>query len=210
MSARETPLTDHLAVLSAALPEAQRRARECELAFRRAEGDVARLRDATIDAFADGDERRAAKASKERDAAEGTTLRNCAERLEGAKRAVAKAEAALGLFARENVDGLLQERRAEGLAAAQAVEDAVEQLAQAHALWNTVYGDVAALLRSAGRDSRDVPKFPERLAELVRAARRADSVQVAPPLPGGHLLIPPTRPAEMPASPDPATHSSRL
>jgi hypothetical protein len=45
-----------------------------------------------------------------------------------------------------------------------------------------------------------VPKLPERLAELVRAARRADSVQVAPPLPGGHLLVPPTRPAEVPAS----------
>jgi hypothetical protein len=175
MSSRkqDRPLSARLAALSEALPAAKQRERECELAHRRAEADVARLRDAVIDAHSDGDEQRAAKASRERDKAEQVTLRDAEERLEGAKRAVAKAEAERGLYAAENVDGLIAERQPDARAAAQAVEDAVEELGRAHAVWSGVESDVAALLRVAGRNPGALPRFPELLANLVRDARRA-------------------------------------
>jgi hypothetical protein len=191
MTARkqERPLGAQLAAMREAIVTAKQRARDCELAHRRADGDVARLRDAVIDAHADGDEARARKAGTERDKAERTTLRDAAERLEGARRAVVKAEADLGLFAREHADALLAEQRPAAVAAAQGVEDAVEQLGEAHARWQAVAADVVGLLRLAGRNT-SLPAFPERLADLVRDARRSDGVLVPPPVPHRHAATP--------------------
>jgi hypothetical protein len=42
---------------------------------------------------------------------------------------------------------------------------------------------VAGLLRTAGRDTGALPVFPERLAGLVRDARRAGGSDVPAPLP---------------------------
>jgi hypothetical protein len=191
MTARKRPLSARLAELGEAVPAAQRRARECEIAHRRVVAEIAQLTDAVANAYADGAEDRAAKASKQRAALEQGSLREAEERLEGAKRAVAKAEAERGLFAAENVDGLIAERRADATAAAAAVEGAVEQLGQAHAQWTGLENEVAALLRLAGRDTRGMPRFPERLADLVRDARKAGGVEVPPPVPGGHAVAPP-------------------
>jgi hypothetical protein len=55
MTARKTPLSDRLAELNAAVPVAQQRARECELAHRRVVAEIARLTDAVTDAYADSD-----------------------------------------------------------------------------------------------------------------------------------------------------------
>src|SRR5215211_1009763 len=186
MTAREQnrPLTAQLAAMNEAIVKAKQRARECELAHRRAEADLVRLRDAVIDAHAENNETKARKASTERDKAEGTTLRDAAERLEGANRAVAKAEADRGLFARENADALVRERLGDAIAVARAVEDAVEQLGQPHSQWQAVASDVMGLLRLAGQNT-SLPAFPERLVALVRDARRSDGVVVPPPLPGG-------------------------
>jgi len=184
MTARKRPLSARLAELGEAVPAAQRRARECELAHRRVAAEIKQLTDAVTDAYADDDEDRAAKASKQRAALEQGSLREAEERLEGAKRAVANAEAERGLFAAENVDGLIAERQPDARAAAQAVEEAVEQLGRAHAAWTGVESDVAALLRVAGRNLGTLPRFPELLANLVRDARRAGGVGVPVPLPG--------------------------
>ena len=181
-------MSARLVALSEAVPAAQRRARECELEHRRVSGEIARLTDAVTDSYADGDEARAAKASKQRALLEQGSLREAAERLEGAKRAVAKAEAERGLYAAENVDGLVAERAPDARAAAEAVEAAVERLGRAHAAWQGVASDVAGLLRLAGRDTR-LPGFPEQLATLVKDARRSDGVTVPPPLPGGHAHV---------------------
>ncbi len=185
---RERPLGARLAELGEAITAAKQRARDCELAHSRAQGDVLRLRDAVIDALAADDEARARKASAARDKAEQATLRDAAERLEGATRRVAKAEAELGLFAREHADALVAERAPDARTAAEAVEAAVEQLGQAHAQWQGVASEVAGLLRLAGRDT-SLPAFPEQLATLVRDARRSDGVTVPPPLPGGHAHV---------------------
>jgi hypothetical protein len=145
--------------------------------------EIAQLTDAVADAYAD-DEAQAAKASKQRAALELGSLRNAEERLEGAKRAVTKAEAERGLFAAENVDGLIDEREPDARGVAAAVEQAVEQLGRAYVQWTGVESDVAALLRVAGRNSGTLPRFPELLANLVRDARRAGGVEVPLPLPG--------------------------
>jgi len=197
MSARkqDRPLSDRLAVLSDAVPAASRRARECEVAHRGVVAEIARLTDAVTDAYAEGDEARAAKASKERAKLEQGSLREAEERLEGAHLAAAKAEAARGLFAAEHVDGLLAERLPDAVGAAAGAEQALEDLSRAHARWNGVEAEAAALLRLAGRDTRDLPRFPGRLATLVRDARHAGDVSVPPPTPGGLAMVPVPREA---------------
>ena len=67
MSARKQnrPLSARLAVLGEAVASASRRAREAELEARRVEVDIARLKDVTLDAYAAGDDAKAAKASHE-------------------------------------------------------------------------------------------------------------------------------------------------
>jgi ElaB/YqjD/DUF883 family membrane-anchored ribosome-binding protein len=190
MTARnqDRPLSTRLGELEHAFVVAGHRIRDAELAHRRAEADVARLRDVVIDALADNDEPAAAKASKVRDKAD-MALRDTAERLEGARRGAAKAETARGMFAREHADGLIAERRPDAIAAAQAVEDAIDALARSQAVWNGVAAEVAAMLRAAGRGSGAVPNFPDALGRLVKDARRADGVPVPVPLPGDHAHV---------------------
>jgi hypothetical protein len=65
MTARKRPLSARLVELGEAVPAAQRRARECEVAHRRVVAEIARLTDAVADAYASSDEARAAKASKQ-------------------------------------------------------------------------------------------------------------------------------------------------
>jgi hypothetical protein len=190
MTPRKTPLSDRLAALSEAVPAANRRARECELAHRRVVAEIAQLTDAVTDAYADGDEGRAAKASKQRAALEQGSLREAEERLEGARRAVQRADVERSTFAMENIDGLIAERRADATAAAAAVEEAVEALGEAHARWQGVAAEVMSLLRLTGGDTR-LPAFPEKLSDLVRDARRAGGVGCPPPVPGGHAVVPP-------------------
>jgi chromosome segregation ATPase len=190
MTARKTPLSDRLAELSAAVPAANQHARALEVEHRRVVAEIARLTDAIADAYSNNDEARAAKAIKQRAMLETGSLREAEERLEGARRAVSRAESERGMFAREHADALVAERRPDAVAAAQAVENAIEQLGEAHQRWQTVAAEVAGLLRLAGRDSRDMPTIPERLTDLVRDARRAGGVGVPPPIPGGNAALP--------------------
>ena len=198
---RKTPLTVKLAEHGVNVAASNRRAREAELALSRITGETKRLSDAITDAYADGDERRAAAASKER-AALDANLREHEERLEGARRAGTKAEAERAAFATLNVDGLIAEREPDARAVAALCEDVVEQLAQAQARWNAVEAEVAGLLRLAGRDAGTLPTFPAALATLVRDARRAGDLRVPPPLPGGQSMVPvrsePVIPASLP------------
>jgi hypothetical protein len=190
MTARKTPLSDRLAELSAAVPVANQHARALELEHRRVVAEIARLTDAIADAYADGDDARAAKAITQRATLETGSLREAEERLEGARRAVSRAESERGMFAREHTEALIAERRPDAVAAAEAVEAAIEQLGDAHARWQAVAAEVAGLLRLAGRDSRDMPTFPARLTDLVRDARRAGGVGVPAPVPGGYVSVP--------------------
>jgi hypothetical protein len=186
----DRPLSRRLEALGEAVPAAKRRERECEIAHRSVVAEIAQLTDAVAESYADGDEGRAAKASKQRAALESGSLREAEERLEGARRTVSRAEAERGVFAAENIDGLLRERNGDAAAVARAAEQAIVQLSDAHAAWNAVEAEIAGLLRLAGRDTRDLPKFPVQLATLVSDARRADGVQVPPPVPGGHAIVP--------------------
>lgn len=204
-----SPLSDRLATLSEAVPAASQRARECDIAHRKVVGEIAQLTDAVTDAYADNDEAKAAKASKQRAALEQGSLREAEERLEGARRAVQRAEVERSTFAAENITGLLRERHADAAAVAQATEDAIEQLGQAHAAWAAVANEVSALLRLAARDTRDMPSFPEQLEHLVRDARRAGGVDVPLPVPGGRIAVAPAHiPATLPKQ-DPAQKPPR-
>ncbi len=184
--AADRRLTSKLTALGQAIVAAKARVRDCDLAHRKVAADVARLTDAVLEAHAVGADDRAAVASKQRAALESTTLRDAAERLEGAKLAVTRAEADRGLFARENVDRLLAEWAPESSAVAQAVEDAVEQLGQAHSRWNAVEAELLALLRLAGRNTGNTTRFPEALATLIRDAKREGGAGVPAPGPSRH------------------------
>lgn len=187
MTARKRPLSSRLVELSDVMATAKQRERECELEHRRVEAEIAQLTDAVTDSYADGDEARAAKASKQRASLEQGSLREAEERLEGARRAAQRADVERATFAAGNIEGLLGEREADALAAARAVEGAVEELGRAHARWNGVESEIAALLRLAGRDMRDMPRFPAQLETLARDARRAGGVDVPLPLPGERM-----------------------
>jgi len=184
MTARtKQPLNARLAEHGAAVTTAKQRVRELELTHGRVAADVARLRDATVDSFADGDEQRAAKASRERATLERDGLPEAVERLEGARRALQRAEVEAGAFAVEHLDGLVRERSEQAHAAARQVEEALDGLAKAYAAWTAVEQDVAGLYRLAGQPTQDVARFPAELAELVRHARRVGDVEVPAPLP---------------------------
>jgi hypothetical protein len=128
---RKQALNARLAELGAAVVAAKQRVRDAEIAQRRVEADVARLRDAVIDAHADGDEARAAKARSERATLERDGLPEAVERFEGARLALQRAEIEVGAFAVEHLDGLLSELRPDAVRVAEAVEEAVEQLSRA-------------------------------------------------------------------------------
>ena len=179
--AKARPVSARLVELGDAIVAAKQRARAAELGHREITAKVEQTTEAIKDAYAAGDEAKAAKLGRERAKLAGDTTPG--ERLEGAQRAVAKAEASRGLYASENADGLIAELEPDARAAAQAVEDAVEQLGAAHAAWSGVQSDVAALLRLAGR-STALPAFPPALLDLTRDARRAGGVGVPLPLPG--------------------------
>ena len=66
-------------------------------------------------------------------------------------------------------------------AAAEAVEQAVADLARAKARWDAVQADAVSLLRTAGASTAGLPSFPNRLADLVLDARRADGIDCPPP-----------------------------
>lgn len=183
-------LTAQLAAMGEAIVAAKARVRDCDMAHQKVVADVATLTDDVLEAHADGDDARAAKASKERAKLEQTTLREAAERLEGARRGVTRAEADRGLFAREHIDAMVRELAPERSAVARAVEDAVEQLAQAHARWNAVEAEVLALLRLAGRNTGETTRFPEALATLIRDVRRAGGAGVPAPGPSQHVPQP--------------------
>ena len=184
---QDRPLTARLAQLGEALVAAKQRVRERELEHRRVAAEIAQLTDAVANAFADNDEARAAEASKQRASLEQGGLREAEERLEGARRAAQHADVERATFAAENIDGLIAERQSDAEAVARAVDDAVGQLGRAHADWQAVGGEVATLLRLAGRDT-SLPAFPPRLADLVRDSRRAQAV-VPPPVPGGLEIV---------------------
>ena len=85
------------------------------------------------------------------------------------------------VYAAENADGLLAERKPDAEAAAAQVQAAVEALAQAQKQWDAAQSDLQTILRLAGRSSEGLPQFPPALAELTRHAppRRADRGAVA-------------------------------
>jgi hypothetical protein len=130
MTARkqDRPLSARLDKLGAALVAAKQRERECELGHRRVAAEIAQLTDAIADAYADNDEARAAKASTQRASLEQGRLREAEERLQGARRAAQRADVERATFAAGTIDGLIAEREVDALAAARAVEDAVEEL----------------------------------------------------------------------------------
>lgn len=204
MSAGEKmrPLSARLAELEEAVPAAKRREHECETAHRKIAAEIAQLGDVIADAYADNNEARAAKASKQRAALEQGSLREHEERLEGARRAVQRADAERGLYTRENIVGLLAEELPDAVAAAQDVERDVLRLGTSYGQWSGVATRISSLLRLAGRDTRDMPSFPAELEQLVRDARRAAGVNVPPPVPGGQAMVPlppaPVAPVNLP------------
>jgi hypothetical protein len=179
---RDRPLSARLAELGDAVIAAQQRVREMEAESVRVKASVDEATEGIVEAHAAGNMALAEKLSTDRERLEGSAVRDAGERVEGASRALMRAEAERGLFAVESIDGLLAEIEPDARAAASAVEEAVEQLGHAQARWNAVQADVAAVLRIAGQ-STQLPQFPERLATLVREAKRAGGVGVPAPVP---------------------------
>ena len=109
MTQRKKSLNDQLADLGQAVADAKVRAREARSQYDDAKGEVGRIGEARVEAFAAGDERLAAKLQAERGHAEATVL-DCRERLAGAERAVQHAEAERAQFATHHCDAICAER----------------------------------------------------------------------------------------------------
>ena len=102
--------------------------------------------------------------------------------MEAAQRAVGLADAEHGSYAAQNLPELLLERSPDARAAADAVEQAVADLVQAKVKWDAIQADAIALLRLAGASTAGLPSFPNRLADLVRDARRVGGIGCPPPI----------------------------
>lgn len=187
MTARKTPLNKRLAELEQSVVAARVHERDVERQHEAAQAEVARISEARLEAFAAQDEKAAKALAAERADAE-QRVAEFAERAEGAHRATARADVELGAFAASNLPALLREREPDAQAAVKAVSDALEALDRANGAWHAVESESMRLLRLAGRDTRDQPRFPERLADVVRDARRAGDIVVPLPLPvaAGH------------------------
>jgi hypothetical protein len=182
MTPRKRPLSSRLAELGEAVAAANVYARDVERQHRAAEADVARLTEARVEAFAAHDENAAEELQGERTAADATVA-EFAERLEGARRGVQRAEAERAEFATHNLAGLVSERAPEAQAAVRAVTDALDALQAARGAWSAAESECMALLRLAGHNTSSLPRFPEALSNLVRDARRAGGAVVPVPLP---------------------------
>jgi formate dehydrogenase maturation protein FdhE len=178
------PHSAQLTELGEQITLARQRARELELAQQRITDEAAALAEEIIECHATGDDVRATKLGKTRARLEGVAIREAGERLEGAKRAIDRAEVERSAFCMEHADELLAERRPDAEAAAAAVRDAVEALAAAQKMWDSAQSDLAAISRLAGPSTESLPRFPEALADLTRHARRAGQVDV--PTPAGN------------------------
>jgi hypothetical protein len=182
-----TPLHDRLAELRDAIVTAKRRAREVELEHQAAQAEVERIGEARVEAFAAGDEPLADDLQAERVSAE-QAVRDFAERVAGAERAVQHAEAEHARFARANLGGLLAERTEDARKVAADVEAAVQALQAAHRNWNAMDTEVGALFGLAEVRTHRAT-FPQALENLVRDARRASGVSVPPPLPDAPRVL---------------------
>lgn len=96
-----------------------------------------------------------------------------------------RAEDDASTFAADHLEALLRERLPQAREAVKAVKDALHALQAAHSAWHAVESDSMRLLRRAGQNTTSQPRFPERLAELVRDAQRAGAVDVRLPLATG-------------------------
>jgi hypothetical protein len=177
----DRPLSERLAELTDAITTASTRAREIGLEQERVVAKVAEIGEEIVEAHAAGDDVNAAKLSKQRARLETTDVREAGERVEGAQRAVQRAEVERSTFAAENADQLLRERKPEADGAAEAVQEALEALEQARRRWDAVQSDHATILRFAGRSTEGLPQFPQALQELTRHARRAGQLDVPTP-----------------------------
>ena len=182
MTARKRSLNARLAELEQAVDAARAHERAVERQHRETQAEVVRISEARLEASAAQDEKTAKTLAAERADAE-QRVAEFAERAEGAHRATARADVELGAFAASNLPALLRERVPDAQAAVKAVRDALEALDKANGAWQAVESESMRLLRLAGRDTRDQPRFPERLADVVRDARRAGDTVVPLPLP---------------------------
>jgi hypothetical protein len=181
MSTRRKSLNSRLSELEELVVVARTHERDVERDHVAAQAEVARISEARLEAFAIQDEAAAATLALEREQAE-RTVADFAERAEGARRAVLRAEVEASTFAAANLQALLRERVPQAQEAVKAVTDALEALDAAHAAWHAIEADSMQLLRLAGQDTRSQPRFPERLADLVRDARRVGGADVPLPL----------------------------
>jgi chromosome segregation ATPase len=177
----DRPLSTQLTELTEAIATASTRHREMQLEQERVTAKVAQISDEIVECHAAGDDVKAAKLSKTRARLETTDVREAGERVEGAQRAVQRAEVERSTFAAETIDQLLAERRPDAEEAARAVEEAIASLAAAQRQWDAVQSDHAAILRFAGRSTEGLPAFPQALHDLTRHARRAGQLDVPTP-----------------------------
>jgi hypothetical protein len=184
MSRRKTQsLDEQLAELGQAVIDAKTRARAVRHQQHLAEGEVRRLSEARVEAFAASDEPLADRLQAERLKPEAT-VRELQERVAGADLAIQRAEAERAQFATHEAEAIFAERAADADAAVAAVKDAVGQLVAAKARWESIAAETANLLRLAGRSTAHGPTFPVQLGELAKDARRAGEIDVPLPIPG--------------------------
>lgn len=176
-------LTDELRAHEERIAAAQRRVREVGLEVRAAAAEVAEARDAVIEEFAAGNDAQAATLAKAVGGAEEAEKRLRLEKLVGVQRATQRAETDRARFASEHFTALIEERRPAAEKVVQAFEDAAAALQAGHGEWRAMYGEVSALARLAGRDTRTMPDFPNDLAQLVRSFSRLGALSVPAPLP---------------------------
>lgn len=176
--------TERLAELRQAVATANVAVRAVEDERRAAERKREALRGAVVAAYADGDADRAQRIADDL-AALDDDLSASAIRAEGAQLAARRATQALGRFAAENLDALLEEQRDAAENAREGVAAALRAIASSVEAWQAAASDVLALAHLAGRSDvpARVPSLPPSVEYVLAHARRIDDAAVPAPFP---------------------------
>ena len=124
-----------------------------------------------VEAFASGEDEKAAKLQARRAKAEQAAAGPWAERIAGAERAATRAQAERDGFIAMNYAGLVRERAPGAHGAARRLEDALRELIEARQAWQSEAREQVELTRAVGNlDGRSIAELGP-LDELVRRAR---------------------------------------
>jgi hypothetical protein len=180
MRPHKTPLLDRLAELREEAAAASGREKQVRAERQAVIAEAASLREQVTEAYASGDDDRAARLHAKRVKADEAAAGPWAERIAGAERAMRRAEAERDAFVSGHYAQLVKERAPMAHRAVRRIEGALRELVEARHEWHVEEREQIALTRAVGNlDGRAIPGLGG-ADELAKLAQRVVGSVPAP------------------------------